>query len=119
MAVMFRASVRDAELCSLGNRLRSAGMIEQSAGLPVDDTMRPLRRGNIMQFIVRLAAMLVVTSAFADAAPAFARGGAANIMDSPGYQRRLQESRQQVSQPSVQMPVAQPRKTGRRRRHRH
>jgi hypothetical protein len=33
----------------------------------------------------------------------FARaGGAANIMNSPGYQRRLQESRQQLSQPGVQ-----------------
>jgi len=28
--------------------------------------------------------------------------GAANIMNSPGYQRRLQESRQQLPQPAVQ-----------------
>jgi hypothetical protein len=28
--------------------------------------------------------------------PVLARGGAANIMNSPGYQRRLQESRQQL-----------------------
>ncbi len=35
-------------------------------------------------------------------APVLARGGAASIMNSPGYQRRLQESRQQVSQPDVQ-----------------
>jgi hypothetical protein len=31
--------------------------------------------------------------------PAFARGGAPSIMGSPGYQRRLQESRQQLAQP--------------------
>jgi hypothetical protein len=31
---------------------------------------------------------------------AFARGGAANIMNSPGYQRRLQESRGYVTNQS-------------------
>jgi hypothetical protein len=30
--------------------------------------------------------------------PLLARGGAASIMNSPGYQRRLQESRQQLPQ---------------------
>ena len=40
--------------------------------------------------------------------PMFARGGgAANIMNSPGYQRRLQESRQRVSQSDAQ-PSATP-----------
>ena len=38
--------------------------------------------------------------------PMFARGGgAANIINSPGYQRRLQESRKQVSQPDAQPPA--------------
>jgi hypothetical protein len=47
--------------------------------------------------------------------PVFARGGAAaNILNSPGYQRRLQESRQQLSQP-VQPSSIHRRKT----RHRH
>jgi hypothetical protein len=47
--------------------------------------------------------------------PVFARGGAAaNILNSPGYQRRLQESRQQLSQPDVE-PSTHRRKT----RHRH
>jgi hypothetical protein len=47
--------------------------------------------------------------------PSFARGGGpANIMDSPGYQRRLQESRQQPSQPVVQPPS-----THRHRQHQH
>jgi hypothetical protein len=47
---------------------------------------------------------------------AFARGGAANIMNSPGYQRRLQESRQQPSQVELQAATVH-RKT--RYRHRH
>jgi predicted PurR-regulated permease PerM len=41
--------------------------------------------------------------------PAFARGGAPNIMDSPGYQRRLQESRQQLQQPYTTPPAVYPR----------
>jgi hypothetical protein len=48
--------------------------------------------------------------------PGFARGGAAaNILNSPGYQRRLQESRQQLSQPAVQPSSIYRRKA----RHRH
>jgi hypothetical protein len=46
----------------------------------------------------------------------FARGGAANIMNSPGYQRRLQESRQQPSQVELQAAIVH-RKT--RYHHRH
>jgi hypothetical protein len=49
--------------------------------------------------------------------PGFARGGAASIMNSPGYQRRLQESRQQLAQPIVQPSPAIRRKP--RHRHRH
>jgi hypothetical protein len=47
--------------------------------------------------------------------PGFARGGAASIMNSPGYQRRLQESRQQLAQPVLQPSPAVPHKP----RHRH
>jgi hypothetical protein len=56
------------------------------------------------------AALLVLVGAleFADIAPALSRGGAANIMNSPGYQRRLQESRQQYAR--SQRPVIHPRK---------
>jgi hypothetical protein len=46
--------------------------------------------------------------------PVLARGGAASIMNSPGYQRRLQESRQQLP-PSGAQPSAHRRKA----RHRH
>jgi hypothetical protein len=42
-------------------------------------------------------------------------GGAANIMNSPGYQRRLQESRQQLSQPAMQpSPTHRPKRRHRR-----
>ncbi|WP_316173999.1 MULTISPECIES: hypothetical protein [unclassified Bradyrhizobium] len=51
--------------------------------------------------------------------PALARGAAASIMNSPGYQRRLQESRQQLGAPPPF--VAEPRyhrpKAKRHRRH--
>ncbi|PPQ43662.1 hypothetical protein [Rhodopseudomonas palustris] len=60
---------------------------------------------------------------------ALARGGAANIMDSPGYQRALQESRKRLQQqpgPSMAQPFAAPpvayphpeRRPGPKRRHR-
>jgi hypothetical protein len=38
----------------------------------------------------------IATALVALSEPLFARGGAASIMNSPGYQRRLQESRQQL-----------------------
>jgi hypothetical protein len=47
--------------------------------------------------VAALASAVVVSSE-----PLFARGGPPNIMDSPGYQRRLQESRQQLTKPNVQ-----------------
>jgi hypothetical protein len=53
--------------------------------------------------------------------PAFARGGAASIMNSPGYQRRLQESRQQLAQPPSPQLELQPSSpaAGHKARHRH
>jgi hypothetical protein len=52
-----------------------------------------------LSLTVAATAMAVVVSS----EPLFARaGGAASILNSPGYQRRLQESRQQLSQPQVQ-----------------
>jgi len=48
--------------------------------------------------------------------PGVARGAAASIMNSPGYQRRLQESRQQLAQPE---PRPSSSAVGRKRRHRH
>ncbi|MFY9955566.1 MAG: hypothetical protein WAK54_20765 [Bradyrhizobium sp.] len=64
-------------------------------------------------------AIAVVPTAIATAAvsePVLARGGAPNIMDSPGYQRRLQESRQQL--PPTGAP-ASPHRHQPRHRHRH
>jgi len=57
-----------------------------------------------MKTFPRLSVMVaaIVATLAGSNAPVLARGGAANIMNSPGYQRRLQESRQQVSQPDAQ-----------------
>jgi hypothetical protein len=62
----------------------------------------------------------VAELAFADAASA--RGGGSSFMNSPGYQRRLQESRgyvtnesgSLVSKPAAPAPVHHPRKHKRR-----
>jgi hypothetical protein len=64
-------------------------------------------------------AMLTVTTVIVvSSEPMFARGGgAANVMNSPGYQRRLQESRQQVSQPDAQPSATHRRKWRHRRQH--
>jgi hypothetical protein len=43
-----------------------------------------------------LAIVPIAIAMVAVSEPVLARGGAANIMDSPGYQRRLQESRHQL-----------------------
>lgn len=51
-----------------------------------------------------LVAAMVATLMMGE--PVFGRGGAASIMNSPGYQRRLQESRQQLAQPVVQLSPA-------------
>jgi hypothetical protein len=65
------------------------------------------------------AALLFLIGAveLSNIAPALARGGAASIMNSPGYQRRLQESRQQVSQPDAQPSATHRRKWRHRRQH--
>jgi hypothetical protein len=64
------------------------------------------------------AALLFLIGAveLSNIAPALARGGAANIMNSPGYQRRLQESRQQ-GPGSAQTPGIHPRKKWHHRHH--
>ncbi|WP_420135316.1 hypothetical protein [Rhodopseudomonas sp.] len=59
--------------------------------------------------IVLSAACAALALVAFDSGPAAARGGAANIMDSPGYQRRLQESRQQLQQPYTTPPAVYPR----------
>jgi len=51
--------------------------------------------------------------------PSFARGGGpANIINSPGYQRRLEESRRQLPPPDVQAAQNDQHKS-RHHRHRH
>ncbi len=67
--------------------------------------------------LILLAAAMELSLAL----PASARGGAAAyIMNSPGYQRALQESRQRYrdsyyGKPSTQPPKVYPRKTWRQR----
>jgi hypothetical protein len=67
---------------------------------------------NVWKFSLAMAAAGAATAILSE--PLLARGGAANIMNSPGYQRRLQESRQQ--QPEG---VQQPSHVRSKRRHRH
>lgn len=55
----------------------------------------------VLKCAVALIALLTATEAFA-------RGAASNIMNSPGYQRRLQESRGQIPDRSGSMLATQP-----------
>jgi len=68
-----------------------------------------------------LTAGAIVLAMVMASEPGFARGGAASIMNSPGYQRRLQESRQQLAQPqSPQLDLqSSPARHKVRHRHRH
>jgi hypothetical protein len=56
-----------------------------------------MKNSKMLLAVAAVAAAVVIASG-----PSFARGGPPSIMDSPGYQRRLQESRQQPSQPAAQ-----------------
>jgi hypothetical protein len=67
----------------------------------------PLKR------LLSIAAMTAAIAATSE--PVFARGGGANIMNSPGYQRRLQESRQQPAQADLQNAAYRLRSRHRRR----
>ncbi|MGJ5176961.1 hypothetical protein ACQR16_02025 [Bradyrhizobium oligotrophicum] len=51
--------------------------------------------------------------------PVLARGAAASIMNSPGYQRRLQESRQQLGAPPAPFVAEQRYYRPKAKRHRH
>jgi len=69
---------------------------------------------NSLKLFLTLATL--ATAAAVSSEPLFARGGAPSILNSPGYQRRLQESRQQLS-PSVQPSATHRRKWRHRRVH--
>ena len=69
---------------------------------------------NSLRLLLALGATAMAVAVSSE--PVFARGGgAANILNSPGYQRRLQESRQQLST-GVQ-PSSTYRRKWRHRRH--
>jgi hypothetical protein len=63
--------------------------------------------------------LLLAVAALSFSAPASARGAAATLMNSPGYQRALEESRkryrEQYSRPYTQPPAVTPRKKWRHR----
>ncbi|XUM20474.1 hypothetical protein ACRAVF_23420 [Bradyrhizobium oligotrophicum S58] len=63
-----------------------------------------------------VASTLVMVTA---SEPVLARGAAASIMNSPGYQRRLQESRQQLGAPTAQAPAPIKPRAKRHRHHSH
>lgn len=71
---------------------------------------------------IMLLLLFAVAELFA-ATPAVARGGAPNLMNSPGYQRALEESRKRyresVSEPYVKPPAVYPRKKWKSRGRRH
>jgi len=71
-----------------------------------------------MKNAVKLALAIVpmAIAMVAASEPVLARGGPPNIMDSPSYQRRLQESRQQV--PPTGASASMHRHRG-RHKHRH
>lgn len=65
----------------------------------------------MMRNPVRIAlVMLVAGAGLSTATPASARGAAANIMSSPGYQRALEESRKRQAEPYLKKPAVYPRK---------
>jgi hypothetical protein len=71
---------------------------------------------NSLKVFVMVAVM--TTAIVVSSAPIFARGGGGgNILNSPGYQRRLQESRQQLSQPDMRPSSTYRRKWRHRRGH--
>lgn len=70
-------------------------------------------------YLVSSLCLLLVVFGVSATSPASARGAAANIMNSPGYQRALEESRKRyrdsVHEPASRSPSGKPRKTSRHR----
>jgi len=69
-----------------------------------------------------LGSLLVAVLGLLVATPAAARGAAPSIMNSPGYQRALEESRRryrQEAQPTARPQPVHPRKKKRHRGHHH
>lgn len=71
-----------------------------------------MRLSNLATAFVALTGFLIVSGV----APALARGGGgSNIMNSPGYQRALEESRRPRAEPDLKPPTVYPRKKWRHR----
>lgn len=69
--------------------------------------------------LVTLAVLALCGMTVTNTSSASARGAAANIMNSPGYQRALEESRKRQAEPYLHKPAVYPRKTWRKRGKRH
>jgi hypothetical protein len=110
---------RQSRLCELSAPIRR-GMLWRKSREAASDDAGPTRDGRTMKSHTKLAAallFLIGAAELSNIAPALARGGAANIMNSPGYQRRLQESRQQGPRPDAQTPGIHRRKKWHHRHH--
>ena len=66
-----------------------------------------------------LTSLLALGISMLSAGLVFARGGAANLLNSPGYQRALEESRKRQAEPYLKPPTVYPRKKWRHRGRRH
>ncbi|MBY0382575.1 MAG: hypothetical protein K2W78_11715 [Xanthobacteraceae bacterium] len=67
---------------------------------------------------VRCTILVAMVALMASADVAFARGGGAQLLNSPGYQRALQESRKTLgAQPDHVRPSAETLRKKRKRRH--
>src|SRR3977135_2537961 len=81
---------------------------KRSARFQIGNHRLQLCWGLVMKKSLKLFSIVAAATIVFVVSTTFARGGgAANIMNSPGYQRRLQESRQRGSQSDAQ-PSATP-----------
>lgn len=64
-----------------------------------------------MKYHLIIAVILTATAiGICSTRPVLARGAAVNIMNSPGYQRALEESRKRQAEPYLKKPAVYPRK---------
>lgn len=72
-----------------------------------------------LTYTAALVALFAAVAQVVSVIPASARGGAANLLNSPGYQRALEESRKRQAEPYLKPATVYPRKKWRHRGRRH
>jgi hypothetical protein len=93
--------------------------IHHHTRLPLAEQIDPSSTGILeMKNTLRLAFAVAAIAVAASGEGAFARGGPPSIMDSPGYQRRLQESRQQLPSTDAGPSSTHRHKSSHKHRHR-